>query len=95
MQLEELGQNVNFRVDIHKICHNPNKNYNYNRKLKTAEILNKIKPSNLNTNLKGVDKKKPSHLIFCFAHISASKHRSFKILVPNPHNIPLIFINTL
>ena len=51
MQLEELGQNVNFRFDIHKICHNPNKNYIYNRKLKTAEILNKIKPSNLNTNL--------------------------------------------
>ena len=37
--------------------------------------------------LKGVDKK-TSHLIFCFAHISASKHRIFKILVPTPHDKP-------
>ena len=41
--------------------------------------------------LKGVDKKN-SLLIFCFAHISATIHRIFKILVPNPTplNIPLI-----
>ena len=39
--------------------------------------------------LKGVDKK-TLHLNFCFAHISASICRIFKILVPTQHNIPLI-----
>ena len=37
--------------------------------------------------IKGVDKK---NLNFCFANISATIHRIFKILVPTPHNIPLI-----
>ena len=40
-------------------------------------------------DIKGVDKK-TLHLNFCFAHISASICRIFKILVPTPHNIPLI-----
>ena len=35
--------------------------------------------------IKGVDKK-TSHLNSCFAHISASIHQIFKILVPTPHN---------
>ena len=39
--------------------------------------------------LKGVDKK-TLHLNVCFAHISASICRIVKILVPTPHNIPLI-----
>ena len=39
--------------------------------------------------VKGVDKK-PLHLKFCFAHISAAKHHIFKIRVPTPHDIPLI-----
>ena len=43
--------------------------------------------------LKG-DDKKTLHLKFCFAHISAANHRIFKILVPTPHNIPLIMGGT-
>ena len=39
--------------------------------------------------IKGVQKK-TLVLNYCFAHILASIHRIFKILVPTPHNTPPI-----
>ena len=50
---------------------------------------NQANHDEIKTQLKGVDKI-TLHLNFCFAPISAAKHRIFKILVPTPHNIPLI-----
>ena len=43
--------------------------------------------------IKGVDKQ-TLHLNFCFAHISASLQRIFKIFVPTPYNIPLTLFSS-
>ena len=52
-----------------------------NKQQVRLEILKVIKDQ-----LKGVDKK-TLHFDFCFAHISSSLHRIFKILAPTPHNL--------